>query len=48
MKEKIIEAIDSLRVDIKDGYAEIYLTIDAQEMGCVVVGSGKTDVCSLK
>ena len=26
-----------LKVEIKDGYAEIYLTVDAQEMGCVEV-----------
>lgn len=26
-----------LKVEIKDGYAELYLTVDAQEMGCVEV-----------
>ncbi len=26
-----------LQVEIKDGYAEIYLTIDAQEIGCILI-----------
>jgi hypothetical protein len=26
-----------LKVEINDGYAEIYLTIDAQEMGCILI-----------
>ncbi len=26
-----------LKVEIKDGYAEIYLTVDAQEMGCILI-----------
>lgn len=26
-----------LEVEIKDGYAELYLTIDAQEMGCIEI-----------
>jgi hypothetical protein len=26
-----------LKVDIKDGYAEIYLEVDAQQMGCVEI-----------
>ena len=24
-------------VDIKDGFAEIYLTVDAQQMGCIEI-----------